>query len=116
MTALLRQRDAEGALGLYGDTARFVHVDNGRVIPWPELSVAVRQYLSAATSNPLWVVGEPGVSIADADNAVVYVTHRFGGTGGLPAHRGVWTGVLHRFAEGWRLIHSHSSDSDSPSP
>jgi hypothetical protein len=110
MVALLRDRDAEGALGMYGDTSQFVHVDNGRIIPWPELSGSVRRYLSTATNNPLTVVGQPGVSITDPDNAVLYVTHDFGAAGGRPAHRGVWTGVLHRFPEGWKVVHSHSSD------
>lgn len=110
MAALLRGLDAEGTLALYGDTSGFVHVENGRVIAWPELSAAVRRYLSTARSNPVSVVGKPGITIADADNAVVYVTHRFDATAGRPAHGGVWTGVLHRFPEGWRIIHSHSSD------
>jgi hypothetical protein len=110
MAALLRERDAEGTLALYGDTTAFVHVADGRVIPWPELSATVRQYFSTAQVNPVAVVGEPGVAIMDRDNAVVYVTHEFGASGGRPAHRGVWSGVLHRFPEGWRIVHSHSSD------
>jgi hypothetical protein len=110
MAELLRNRDVEGTLGLYGDTSAFIHVDNGRIIPWTELSATVRRYLSTATSNPVSVVGEPGVTIADADNAVLYVTHHFDTTGGHPAHGGVWTGVLHRSREGWRIVHSHSSD------
>lgn len=29
----------------------------------------------------------------------------------LPAiYHGVWTGVLHRFPTGWKIVHSHSSD------
>jgi hypothetical protein len=110
MAALLRSRDAEGTLGLYGDTSAFVHVDNGRIIAWPELSANVRRYFSTASSNPVSVVGEPGVTVADADNAVLYVTHRFDSTGARPAHGGVWTGMLHRFPQGWRIVHSHSSD------
>jgi hypothetical protein len=114
MAAMLRARNAAGTLGLHGDTTRFVHVDNGRVIPWTEMSAMVRQYFSTAKSNPLSVVGEPGVTIADGNNAVVYVTHRFDATGDRPAHGGVWTGVLHRFPEGWRVVHSHSSDLPPP--
>ena len=114
MAAVLRARDADGALGLYGDTLGFVHVDNGRIIRWPELSASVRRYLSTTTTNPIFVVGEPGVTIGDEDNAVVYVTHDFGPPAGGPAHRGVWTGVLHRFPGGWRIIHSHSSDQVEP--
>jgi ketosteroid isomerase-like protein len=114
MAALLRSRDAEGTLRLYGDTSTFVHVDNGRIMPWPEMSATVRRYFSTATSNPVSVVGQPGVTIADSDNAVLYVTHRVDATAARPAHAGVWTGVLHRSAAGWRIVHSHSSDG-SPS-
>jgi hypothetical protein len=109
MAELLRSRDARGTLGLYGDTAHFVHVENGNVIPWSRLSAMVTAYFDSATDNPVWVVGEPGVTRIDAHNAVLYVTHRSGGEGRV-AHAGVWTGVLHRFPEGWRIVHSHSSD------
>jgi hypothetical protein len=110
MAALLRSRDAQGTLDLYGDTAHFVHVDNGEVIPWPRLSDMIRRYFATARSNPISIVGEPGVRIADAHNAVLYVRHSFDSTNGRPAHAGVWTGVLQRFPDGWRIVHSHSSD------
>jgi hypothetical protein len=109
IVARLRARDAAGTLALYGDAAHFVHIDDGRLIPWTSLSVMVRRYFAEVTSNPVRVVGEPGVTITDADDAVLYVTHCFGATAGHPAHAGIWTGVLHRFPAGWRIVHSHSS-------
>jgi hypothetical protein len=68
------------------------------------------QYFASVKSNPVSVVGEPGVTIMDVNNAVVYVTHRMEATEGRAAHAGVWTGVLHRFPDGWKIVHSHSSD------
>lgn len=110
MADLLRNRDAVGTIALYGARSHFVHVDNGNVIPWSELSAMMTSYFATAASNPLSVTGEPGVTIVDQDNAVVYVAHQVEATEGRPAHGGVWTGVLHRFADGWKIVHSHSSD------
>jgi hypothetical protein len=110
MAAMLRERDAPGVLGLYGDTLHFVHVDDGDVIPWPQLSAMVRRYFAAAKSNPIRVIGDPGVTIVDANNAVLYVNHHFASADNRPAHSGIWTGVLHRFPVDWRIVHSHSSD------
>ena len=109
MAVRLRDRNAAGTLALYGDTAHFVHVDDGQLIPWASMSAMVRRYFTEVPSNPVCVVGEPGVTITDADNAVLYVTHRFSATAGRPAHAGIWTGALHRFPAGWRIVHSHSS-------
>jgi SnoaL-like domain len=114
MAAMLRNRDLAGTLGLYGDTANFVHIEHGEVITWIEMSAMVRKYFATARSNPVRVIGEPGVTIADADNAVVYVTHRLDSPVDSLAHGGTWTGVLHRFPQGWRVIHSHSSDRRPP--
>lgn len=110
MADLLRTRNVGGVVGLYGDTVQFVHIDNGDIVPWSQLSVSMRRYLETATSNPLTLVGEPGVTIVDTDNAILYLVHRFAGSGGMEPHEGVWTGVLHRFQSGWRIVHSHSSD------
>lgn len=116
MAAMLRYRDAAGTLRLYGDTAQFVHIDDGELIPWARMSAMVRRYLAEAESNPICVVGEPGVTIMDADNAVVYGNHHVGATPGRPAHGGIWTGVLHRFPTGWKIVHSHSSAIPSAGP
>jgi ketosteroid isomerase-like protein len=107
---LLRARDVKGSLALYGDTANFVHVENGTVIPWPTLSRMMREFFATATSNPVSVRGTPGVRILDRNTAVVYVTHHADSADGRPAHDGVWTGVLRREPRGWRIVHSHSSD------
>jgi len=110
MGDLLRNRDAKGTLALYGDPSHFVHVENGNVIPWAQLSAMMTSYFATAKSIALSVIGEPGVMILDRNNAVVYVAHRFDANEGRPAHEGVWTGVLHRFPHGWKIVHSHSSD------
>ncbi len=110
MVRRLRALDAPRVIALYGDTVHFVHVDEGTVIPWSALAQSMRTYFATATSNPLAIVGEPGVTLIDANNAVLYVTHRFEGMGDHPAHDGVWTGVVHRFRDGWKIVHSHSSD------
>jgi hypothetical protein len=56
----------------------------------------------------------PVLPAARAAPAVIYVTHRFDAVGGRPAHVGVWTGVLNRFPDGWKIIHSHGSDRSAP--
>lgn len=106
----LRNRDTPSLIALYGDTMRFVHVEEGTIIPWSELSPMMRSYLASVSSNPVIVIGEPGVTLIDDRNAVLYVTHRFEGGSGRDSHEGVWSGVMHRFADGWKVVHSHSSD------
>lgn len=110
MIEYLRDRDVRSLIAMYGDTLHFVHVEDGTAIPWSELSPMMRNYLSSVTSNPIVAIGEPGVTLIDDRNAVVYVRHRFEGGSGREAHDGVWSGVMHRFADGWKIIHSHSSD------
>ena len=116
MVSLLRARDAAAVVALYGDTTHYVHVENGVVIPWSQLSQMMRTYLATATSNPLRIIGEPGVTVIDANTAVVYVTHHFDPLEGRPAHDGVWTGVLHRDGGAWKVVHSHSSDRSPSEP
>jgi ketosteroid isomerase-like protein len=110
MVQLLRDRDANAVIALYGDTTRFVHVDNGVVIPWAQLSRTMREYFANATTNPISLRGEPGVMILDRNHAVAYATHHMDAARGRPPHDGVWTGVLRRERTGWRIVHSHSSD------
>jgi hypothetical protein len=111
MGRLLAAKDANGVVALYGDTTHFVHVEDGVITPWPELSRMMRAYLTTVKTNPVTAVGEPGVVLLDSNNAVLYIRHRFDGiAGGRAAHDGVWTGVLHRTGAGWKIIHSHSSD------
>lgn len=110
MVVLLRDRNVDAAIKLYGDTAHFVHVENGVMIPWTQLAHMMRTYLRAASSNPLRLIGEPGVTVLDRNTAVVFATHHFDDTPEAPAHNGVWTGVLRRGPSGWLVVHSHSSD------
>jgi ketosteroid isomerase-like protein len=110
MGDLLRARDANAVLGLYGDPAHFVHIENGAVVGWTDLSASMKQYFASTTVNPLHLVGEPGVQVLDHDNAVVYAVHHFDGIQGRSAHDGVWSAVLHRYASGWKIVQEHSSD------
>ena len=117
MGDFLRRRDARAIIALYGDPSHFVHVENGTIISWPQLKGMMTTFFETAKSNPVSVIGEPGVSILDINNAVVYAEHHFDAAEGRPAHDGVWTGVLHRFNDGWKIVHSHSSDRPaSPRP
>ena len=110
MVVLLRERNVDAAIRLYGDTTRYVHVENGVMIPWRQLAYMMRTYLRTAKSNPLRLIGEPGVTVIDRNTAVVYAAHHFDATPEAPAHDGVWTGVLRRGPTGWLVVHSHSSD------
>lgn len=110
MAETLRRLDTKGTFALYGNLAQFVHVESGNVVPWTDLARDMTQFFATVRSNPVSVVGEPGVTIMDMHNAVVYVTHRMEASEGRAAHEGVWTGVLHRFPDGWKIVHSHSSD------
>ena len=110
MADLLRRMDADGVLDLYGDHEHLVHIEEGRAIPWAVLSTMIPRYFATAASNPVYVVGEPGVVLMDGDHAVIHVEHRMSAVGGRPAHQGMWTGVLRRYPEGWKIVHSHSSE------
>jgi ketosteroid isomerase-like protein len=70
----------------------------------------MRTYFATNTTNPVRVIGEPGVTLIDRNAAVVYVTHTTEGRADRAAHEGVWTGVLRREPGGWKIVHSHSSD------
>lgn len=74
MVELLRNRDSRGVVALYGDKSHFVHIDDAAVIPWSRLAPMMRSYLDSVSSNPLYVVGEPGVTLIDNNNAVLYRT------------------------------------------
>jgi ketosteroid isomerase-like protein len=115
MAALLRARNTDAVIRLYGDTARFVHIENGDIIPWSRLSAMMRQYFATVKENPVSAVGEPGVLVIDRNTAVVWVVHRMGATDRGPAHEGTWSGVLRRIDGAWRIVHSHSSDRRSRS-
>lgn len=110
----LRRMDAPGVLALYGNPEQFVHIEDGQAIPWPRLSSMIREYFSTATSNPVEIVGRPGVVLLDRNHAVLYVHHRIGSEGNRPGHEGMWTGVLRREPAGWKIVHSHSSDRTAP--
>jgi ketosteroid isomerase-like protein len=110
MGALLRAKNTDAVIALYGDTTHFVHVEDGVVMPWSELARSMRTFFAAPTPNEVRLIGEPGVTMIDRNTAVLYVTHGSNATAGRPAHVGVWTGVLRRGADGWRIVHSHSSD------
>src|SRR5690349_24067236 len=53
IVTLLRARDVSASLALYGDPTHFVHVENGVVIPWLQLSEMMRTYFATNTSNPV---------------------------------------------------------------
>jgi hypothetical protein len=110
MGEIFRRMDIKATVALYGGYAHFVHVEDGNIETWPQLEKQMTEYFATAKSNPVSVVGEPGVIIMDANNAVLYVTHRMEASENRPAHIGVWSGVLHRYADGWKVVHSHSSD------
>lgn len=113
MAELLRARDADAVAALYGDTLDFVHIDNGHLVPWSQMAPMMRNYLRTASANPIYVVGEPGVTVLDPNTAVVYIVHRIESHAGQPGHEGVWTGVLRRQRGGWKIVHSHSSDREA---
>jgi hypothetical protein len=112
----LRRMDAPAVLALYGNPEQFVHIEDGHAIPWPRLSSMIREYFATATSNPVEIVGRPGVVLLDPNHAVLYVHHRMGAEGSRPGHEGMWTGVLRRERSGWTIVHSHSSDRGSSVP
>jgi hypothetical protein len=116
MAERLRRMDAPGVLALYGNPEQFVHIEAGHAIPWPRLSSMIREYFSTAPSNPVEIVGQPGVVLLDLNHAVLYVHHRMGSAGSRPGHEGMWTGVLRREPSGWTIVHSHSSDRAPAAP
>ena len=112
MAVLLRERKSAEVIALY-DTVGFIHIDDGVVTPWAELAKSMRTFFATAKSNPVRVIGDPGVVIVDRNTAVVYVDHTTDAVPGQEAHDGIWTGVLRRGAKGWKIAYSHSSDRPS---
>jgi len=106
----LRDRNADAVLDIYGRRAEYVHIENGKEIPFAQLEPAVRSYLESVKTNEIYWVGTPTVLMLGSDAAVVYGTHQFAGAGTREAHRGKWTGVFQRIGGQWKLVHSHSSD------
>jgi hypothetical protein len=117
MKDLLRARDTERVIALYGRPDTFVHLENGHIMTWPALESAMRTYFSSVRENDVDIVGAPVVQLLDRNHAVLYMTHRFtpsAGYAGRGGHEGVWTGVLERLDGKWRIVHSHSSDNPAP--
>jgi hypothetical protein len=115
MAVLLRERKSDEVVALY-DTVGFMHVDDGVVTSWAEMAKSMRTFFATAKSNPVRIVGEPGVVIVDRNSAVVVVDHTTEPVPGQQAHDGIWTGVLRRGATGWKIAFSHSSDRPPATP
>jgi ketosteroid isomerase-like protein len=107
-------RDAEGVIAMYGDSATYVHINNGVVASYAQVTRNLRAGFAGPGTNPVWFVGEPRVVLLDANTAVVYYAMRIDAVGGRSAQEGMWTGVLRRGAEGWRIAHSHASTHPTP--
>jgi hypothetical protein len=114
MFELARARDLEGTLGLYGRRESFVHIDDGRPIEWPTLEAGMRRTFAQLPRNDIRWVEPPRIIVLGRDAAVVVGLHRFGGGAGVPAHDGMWTGVLERIGGAWKIVHSHSTDAPRP--
>jgi hypothetical protein len=106
----LQNRDADSVLALYGRREEFVHIENGKEIPWSALEPQVRMYLGSIKKNDISWVGTPKVLILGPESAVVFGAHRFGGDQTHAGHLGEWTGVFQLIDGQWKLVHSHSSD------
>ena len=116
MLAALRAKDADRVLAYYAPPPDFVHIDNGTPIPWPQLQAGVRTFLKSVRVNDLYWKGKPNVLLVSDTTAVIHGWHTASGIAGdrtpLKSHSGYWTGVFRRTADGWRIVHSHSSDAE----
>ena len=115
MATLLRERKSTEVIALY-DTVGFIHIDDGVITPWADLAKSMRTFFATAKSNPVRIIGQPGVVIVDRNSAVVYVDHTTEAVQGQQAHDGIWTAVLRRGANGWKIAFSHSTDRDPATP
>src|SRR5262249_18708866 len=105
-----RKLDANAVLSAYGRHEEYVHIEDGREIPWAQFSEGIRQYLETVKQNDIRWIGEPKVLIIGRDAAVVYGAHRFNDPTGQHSHSGEWSGVFQKIDGQWMLVHSHSSD------
>ena len=115
MLAALRAKDTERVLAFYGGGPDFVHVDNGRPVTWSQLETGIRQFLSTVRVNDLRWEGRPRVLMLNETTAVIHGWHQASGIAAdgtpLKTHTGYWSGVVRKSGAGWRIVHSHSSDS-----
>lgn len=108
---LLRSRDADAVLALYGRPNQFVHIDNGAVVQWDTLQREVRAYLDGTEENEIYWNGTPTVIVLNRGAAVVFGAHSFRTNDvAEDSHVGEWTGVFELIEGEWLLVHSHSSD------
>lgn len=114
--AALRSKDTERVLAYYEGGPDFVHVDNGRPVTWSQLEASMRQFLSTVRVNDLRWEGRPRVLMLNETTAVIHGWHKASGIAAdgtpLKSHSGYWSGTFRKSAAGWRIVHSHSSDSD----
>lgn len=115
MGAMFHARDAEGVVRLYGDTSVYVHINNGSVGSWAQTAGNLRASAKAGSGpSPVTFTGDPKVVILDDNAAVVYYNLHIDAVGGGPAQDGMWTGVLRREPDGWKIVHSHASTHAAP--
>jgi len=115
MGTMFHARDAEGVVRLYGDSSIYVHINNGSVGSWAQTARNLRGSAAAGGGpSPLTFTGEPKVIVLDDNAAVVYYDLHIDAIGGGSAQDGVWTGVLRREPDGWKIIHSHASTHAAP--
>jgi hypothetical protein len=106
----MQRANADSILALYGRPAEFVNIEEGEAESFERMAADIREFTRNVSASPVRWVGRPVIVILSVDAAILYGTHRFEGAAGIPAHTGIWTGVLQRINGQWRIVHSHSSD------
>jgi ketosteroid isomerase-like protein len=110
----IRNRDANRAIAMYDQSPRFLHGTNGTFETWAQLEPAMRAFLGAIKEANMQWVEAPRVLLVSRDVAVITGVSSFSGIDPegrpIPARRGASTMVVQRLAEGWRIVHTHSSN------
>ena len=107
--------EAEKVIAMYGDPGVYVHINNGVVGTEEQTAARLRAMSkSGAVVSPVTFFGDPNVIVLDSNVAVVYYQLRIDAPAGQLGQAGVWTGVLRRGADGWKIIHSHASTHPVP--
>lgn len=67
MISDLRALRADLVIEVYSRKDEYVHIENGREIPWSQLEQGIRSYLGSVKKNELYWIGRPKVLMLGPD-------------------------------------------------
>jgi ketosteroid isomerase-like protein len=102
--------DMSRVIAMYGDSSIYVHIFNGDIRNRAGTEDGLRLMTrSGMPTSPVTFRGNPRVIVLDQNVAIVYDSLRVDPPLKAPSQIGLWTGVLRRGPDGWKIVHSHGS-------